>query len=131
MKISNQNNTKRETGSKKIKNFYEVQTKRKVPIKFDIHHIDFNPNNNDILNLVALPVKLHRQYHSKLNEYYLPKNYFQPDPGWQHIISTAEIDLVIWQASNMRDIYGKFCNWYNFRNSLLGILDYVIQEERY
>lgn len=30
---------------------------------FEVHHIDFNHNNNEISNLVLLPKKLHRQYH--------------------------------------------------------------------
>ena len=34
---------------------------------FEIHHIDFNHNNNEISNLVLLPKKLHRQYHFYLN----------------------------------------------------------------
>jgi poly-beta-hydroxyalkanoate depolymerase len=31
--------------------------------KFDIHHINLNRKDNRIENLVALPKKLHRQYH--------------------------------------------------------------------
>ena len=31
--------------------------------KFDIHHINMNRKDNRIENLVALPKKLHRQYH--------------------------------------------------------------------
>ena len=30
---------------------------------FDIHHIDFNRDNNDVDNLIMLPNKLHHQYH--------------------------------------------------------------------
>lgn len=34
-----------------------------VPEDFDIHHIDFNRENNSIKNLVAVPRKLHKQFH--------------------------------------------------------------------
>lgn len=30
---------------------------------FDIHHIDFNRDNNNIDNLIMLPKRLHHQYH--------------------------------------------------------------------
>lgn len=31
--------------------------------EYDIHHIDFDRNNNDIKNLILLPKKLHNKYH--------------------------------------------------------------------
>ena len=31
--------------------------------EYDVHHIDFNRENNDIRNLILLPKKLHHQYH--------------------------------------------------------------------
>lgn len=34
---------------------------------FEVHHIDFNHNNNEISNLVLLPKNLHRKYHFYLN----------------------------------------------------------------
>ena len=44
--------------------FYQEQVGRKYDSsEFDIHHINGNRNDNDILNLVALPKKLHHQYH--------------------------------------------------------------------
>jgi hypothetical protein len=36
-----------------------------IPHDFDIHHIDFNHNNNDISNLVALPKELHNRLHTR------------------------------------------------------------------
>lgn len=36
--------------------------------KMEIHHIDGNHENNDINNLVALPRKLHQEYHRVLQE---------------------------------------------------------------
>ena len=49
--------------------FYENQYKVKLNKNFDIHHIDYNHNNNDITNLVALPKELHHRLHNAYNEY--------------------------------------------------------------
>lgn len=37
-----------------------------VPEGWEIHHIDINPNNNDISNLEALPILEHKAIHTKL-----------------------------------------------------------------
>lgn len=42
---------------------YEYLTGLKTPNNFDIHHIDMNRQNNDITNLVCLPLQLHRDFH--------------------------------------------------------------------
>lgn len=34
-----------------------------IPSEYDIHHIDFDKNNNDIKNLLLLPKDLHRRLH--------------------------------------------------------------------
>lgn len=34
-----------------------------IPKDFDVHHIDCNPLNDDIGNLVAIPNYLHKDYH--------------------------------------------------------------------
>jgi hypothetical protein len=44
--------------------FYELHTKLKIPENFIIHHIDFNRQNNTLINLVCVPNKLHIQYHT-------------------------------------------------------------------
>ena len=55
----------------KLKN-YRLKYKRYYNIEFDsnfdIHHIDFNRNNNDINNLILLPKELHSKYHTLINE---------------------------------------------------------------
>jgi hypothetical protein len=44
--------------------FYQEQIGKKYDSsEFDIHHINGNHDDNDLLNLVALPKRLHRQYH--------------------------------------------------------------------
>lgn len=39
----------------------------KIPPEYDIHHIDFDRNNNNIENLLLLPKKLHRKLHHVRN----------------------------------------------------------------
>lgn len=48
---------------KNIKPFYQKKTNKIIPNNFEIHHIDLDYTNNDILNLVAIPKKLHQKYH--------------------------------------------------------------------
>lgn len=43
----------------KYKRYYGIEFSK----DFDVHHIDFNRENNDISNLILLPKKLHRKYH--------------------------------------------------------------------
>lgn len=43
--------------------FYEQKTKRKLPSGWDVHHIDFNRENNEIENLLAIPKHIHILYH--------------------------------------------------------------------
>lgn len=38
-----------------------------IPDGYDIHHKDFDKNNNDISNLVALPKALHQSLHVRIN----------------------------------------------------------------
>lgn len=50
---------------------YRTKYKRYFDIDFGhnfaIHHIDFNHSNNDINNLLLLPVELHAKYHLIIN----------------------------------------------------------------
>ncbi len=38
----------------------------KIPENWDVHHIDMNPNNNDIMNLIALPKDVHTSLHQEI-----------------------------------------------------------------
>ena len=49
--------------------FYEDQTGVKIKKGFEIHHIDQNRKNNSIENLIAIPKKLHRQFHKYYDEW--------------------------------------------------------------
>lgn len=46
------------------KNYYGIDFDK----NYDIHHIDFNHNNNEISNLLLLPKELHSKYHLLINE---------------------------------------------------------------
>lgn len=46
-----------------------------IPTDWDIHHIDYNHNNNNPNNLVALPKSLHQQLHLAYSE----MKQFEPD----------------------------------------------------
>lgn len=35
---------------------------------FQVHHLDFDRNNNDISNLLLLPKELHQRYHTYLQQ---------------------------------------------------------------
>jgi len=52
------------------RNLYEKHY-GKIPNNWDIHHIDFNHNNNDIKNLIAVPKLVHMVIH---HSGYLPKD---------------------------------------------------------
>lgn len=42
---------------------YENHYGINIPPEYDIHHIDFNRDNNKIDNLILLPKRLHRKLH--------------------------------------------------------------------
>jgi hypothetical protein len=43
---------------REYRKYYEHSIGIKLNKNFDVHHIDLNKKNNDILNLVAMPKKL-------------------------------------------------------------------------
>lgn len=47
---------------------YEEMCNIKIPKGYVVHHIDRIRKNNDIRNLVLLPEKLHKKYHTLLNK---------------------------------------------------------------
>ena len=56
----------KESNCKKIyADYFKIQVKE----GYHIHHIDFNPENNDIENLLLLPDDLHRRLHKVKKEY--------------------------------------------------------------
>ena len=45
---------------------YEQHHNLEIPKEFDVHHIDWNHDNNDIDNLIAIPKEIHKLVHSNL-----------------------------------------------------------------
>lgn len=85
---------------------------------FDIHHIDFNRENNTLYNLVLLPRKLHHSYHFRLS-------------GVQNIEIVLEPKSVIDCGGGLNDftmnnlysfisVWREVCKWVDYRNYLLG-----------
>lgn len=54
--------------TKAHRKIYESWYGIKIPVGFDIHHIDFNRDNNDPKNLLMLPSELHHRYHQSVLE---------------------------------------------------------------
>lgn len=52
--------------TKAHRKIYESWYGVKIPNGFDVHHIDFNRDNNDPQNLLMLPSELHHRYHQSV-----------------------------------------------------------------
>ncbi len=48
--------------------FYSQKFQITIPTEFDIHHLDFNHDNDDIKNLLLLPKELHERLHKAHRE---------------------------------------------------------------
>lgn len=100
--------------------FYEEKCNIKIPVGYEIHHIDEDRNNNDIRNLVMLPSKLHHDYHAIKQEMKLFDINF-------NVTSILDNGSAINNISNI--LYERFiqvikeCNKYaNYRDYLLGLI---------
>lgn len=99
---------------------YEKHYGIKIPPEYDIHHIDFNRNNNDIKNLILLPKSLHRKLHWVRNTSCVNLDRFFDFQGiqierpmdYERRCINAALDvydeLQIWSCrKNCEDIFGK------------------------
>ena len=113
--------------------FYEKQTNKKIPKDFDIHHIDFNRENNDIANLVAIPRQLHKKYHTiivkmfPLGHFTYEKSLFTPFLSNDFYV--GELGYITYQMENiaknihtMQDTLYEVSIWCNYKNLLLKTL---------
>lgn len=113
----------------KVRPLYEKITGKKLPKNFDIHHIDFNPENNEILNLVAIPRQLHKQYHKalynlagnlKLNiDFTILRRY----DAWGNLVPHA-YHVEEYYFNQIRAFFyinQKVREWTDFRDCLLGL----------
>jgi hypothetical protein len=91
---------------------YSILTGLEVPKDFEIHHIDFDRKNNDIKNLVALPKKLHRQYHFHLN---IIKPYRFP-----HELSDDQITNMVYESTvTFIKVHRECMHWITYRDFIL------------
>ncbi len=89
--------------------------------KYEVHHIDLNRENNDISNLVLLPIELHRKYHYYLeqvnfNAKFSPKIQSITESGHKHNKKHFE------DISNFLSIQLECNKWADYREYLLGNL---------
>lgn len=119
---------------KNYRKIYEKKCNIKIPKEYEIHHIDFNRENNDILNLVMLPRKLHSDYHKKLEKYlsiqYEVKIKLQNslDRGFNINEYIKNVDLRI--IEDFINIWYECMKYINYRDYLLGIINYNITNIR-
>lgn len=109
--------------SKNYRERYKQYYKIDFDDSYDIHHIDFNRENNNIRNLLLLPKKLHIEYHSILEKV---------DPFWEKgSISInpqleTETNIQLLNAKELIEIIEKCMEWVNYKQ----ILDIERLEER-
>lgn len=99
---------------------YEERCHITIPDDYEIHHIDFDRNNNDIRNLVMLPKELHQQYHKCVEE--IQKFYIQ-----ETITSILDNGNGInrmnkYYYENFINVWEKCCEYADYRDFLLGYI---------
>jgi len=58
----------KQRNQKKGKKIYESYTGIPIPKNWELHHINLIPAEDKISNLIALPKKIHREYHKILQK---------------------------------------------------------------
>lgn len=113
--------------------FYEKMCNIKIPKNYEVHHIDFDRNNNNIMNLVLLPKELHNKYHTLLDKY-LSRSYevviklqssIQMGYGINEYISKMDLDTI----KEFIDVWYECVKYVDYRNYLLGIIPYNVYFE--
>lgn len=96
----------------KYKKYYDIDFSK----DYDIHHIDFDRNNNEINNLILLPKKLHNKYHLLCNML------FGATIGGEKKI---DVSLELYNVSHTADVLEKFAQtlkemkeWVIYKNDL-------------
>ena len=103
-----------------FKKYYGID----IPNGYEIHHIDLDRNNNDINNLLLLPVKLHHEYH-----FYLSATRAETDNGLLRYFN-AKIcggqvntnDYEIMMIEGLIRVLDKCKPWYDYKLYLDGYL---------
>lgn len=100
--------------------FYAEQTGLPVPKDFDIHHLDGNRDNNSISNLVAIPKKLHHQYHWYKNQVSLEISEGDLIPRGYTDGGKAFLDYFVSRLVDFKKPFYEVGEWVDYRNYLLG-----------
>lgn len=105
---------------------YESETKTKVPNDFDIHHLDFNRENNYISNLVALPRDLHSKFHNAYNDLHIPdKSDLIPTDSFR----TGIINMYVKTITEYEKAYAEIISWITYRDYLMGFLPNIYNKK--
>jgi hypothetical protein len=117
--------------------FYEEKTGEEIPEGFEVHHLDFDRENNNIKNLVALPSAIHMIYHSCLKEFesipairpedLIPKSILDHGSGYTQFLF-SQISTVI---RKINPTMSEITRWISYRDFLLGELPNIFRQERY
>lgn len=111
---------------KDYRKIYQSKCNITIPKDYEIHHIDFNRKNNEIMNLVMLPKELHKKYHRVLLE--LQNSRYEIITKVQSNIDSGNL-INDYISINQHEIENKFIKiWYecqiyvDYRNYLLGLM---------
>jgi hypothetical protein len=109
---------------------YKQLTGRDISKGFEVHHIDIDRENDSIANLVLLPIKLHRRYHT-IRKSILNFTNCVPRDGVicdMKLFNPEQIELDPYNHIKMfQDLYDimNICNnWVYIRDVLLGVVDH-------
>ena len=118
---------------KDYRKIYQNECNIIIPKGYEIHHIDFNRENNEIMNLVMLPKKLHSEYHRTLLE--LQNSRYEIIIKVQSVIDSGNL-INEYIATNQHELENKFIKiWYecqkyvDYRNYLLGLMPNIHEIE--
>lgn len=108
----------------KLREFYESETGLKVPDDFEIHHLNQNRKDDAIENLVAIPKKLHTEYHKTfphwITQQPISLDTFTPAGGVAG--TNNEFGFVLDSLQNHYEYFSQIQTWVLYRDSLIGLI---------
>lgn len=112
---------------KNYRSIYEKCLRCKIPDGFVIHHIDFNRENNEISNLIAIPEQLHKDYHKIITQI---REQFGIDDN--HIKFTTKInDVTMYEAQMLYEYCNIIFEIQKWRSEKLRIMHKIFNEDLY
>lgn len=108
--------------------FYEEMCNIKIPEGYEVHHIDFDRDNNRIMNLVLLPKELHNKYHTLLSRYKSLsyelvtelQSSIELGSGINEYILKEDLETI----KKFIEVWYECMRYVDYRNHLLGIIPY-------